>query len=93
MLLDKDTDATSGRRVRLRCLLGSGATSSVSGDVGGGMELPGTALDTIPNLSSSGRSSLSPELAVNPSLEGGEGILDVGALAEAGANEDGVKRE
>lgn len=92
-MLDMDTDAKFVSRVRLRCLLGSGATSSVPGDVGSGMKLPGTALDTIPNLSSSGWGSLSPELAVDPGLEGGERVLNVGALAEAGADEDGVERK
>lgn len=92
-MLDKNTDANFGSRVGLGCLLGSSATSSVPGDVGSGMELPGTALDTIPNLSSGGWSSLSPKLAVDPSLEGGERVLDVGALAEAGADEDGVERK
>lgn len=79
------------KSVRLRCLLGSGTTSRVSGDIGSGVELPSTALDTVPNLSSSWWGSLSPELAVNPGLEGGEGVLDVRALAKASADEDGVE--
>lgn len=92
-MLGLDIEPTDESHVRLRGLLGSGATCSVPGDIGSRVELPGTALDTIPNLTSRWWGSLSAELAVDPRLESGEGVLDVGALAEAGADEDGVEGE
>lgn len=57
------------------------------------MELPGTALDTIPHLPGRWRRSLSTQLAIDPSLKRGERVLNMGALAEAGADEDGVESE
>lgn len=54
------------------------------------MELPGTALDTIPNLSGSRGCALSTDEVVNPCLESREGALDVGTLAETGAEEAAV---
>lgn len=86
-----DTNTTNDNDVRLRSFLGSSTPSSVPGDIGSRMELPGAALDTIPYLPGSWWGSLSTELAIDPSLEGGEGVLDMRALAEAGANEDGVQ--
>lgn len=55
------------------------------------MELPGTTLDAIPNLPGCRRRSLSTQLAIDPSLKCRERVLDMGALAESGAEEDGVE--
>lgn len=89
--LGMDTDATDESYARLRGFLGGGATSSVPGDIGSGVELSSAALDTVPNLPSCRRGSLGTELAVDPRLEGGKRVLDVRALAEAGADEDGIE--
>lgn len=54
------------------------------------MELPHTSLDTVPNLASDGRSALGANLVVDTGLNVGQRVLDVGALAEAGAQEGRV---
>lgn len=54
------------------------------------MELTGKALDGLPSLASSGRSALSANEVVDASLKVAERVLDVAALSEAGAEEDGV---
>lgn len=80
----------SPARSSLGGLLGHSGTACVSAQISSRVELPGTALDTVPHLSGSWRRALRTNEVVDPGLEPCEGALDVGALAETSAQEDGV---
>lgn len=54
------------------------------------MELLGATLDTVPDLSGDGGSTLSTDKGVDAGVELSEGVLDVSALREAGAEESSV---
>lgn len=54
------------------------------------MELTGEALDGLPSLTSSRRGALSANEVVDALLKVAERVLDMAALSEAGAKEDGV---
>lgn len=55
------------------------------------MELLSTALDAVPDLPGNGGSALGADEGVDAGAELGEGVLHVGALGEAGAQEGSVE--
>lgn len=71
-------------------LLGHGSAVDVLVDIGSGVELPSTALDTVPDLSCGRRSTLGTDEVIDTGLEHGEGVLNVAALRKSGAQEGGV---
>jgi hypothetical protein len=71
-------------------LLGHGSAVDVLVDIGSGVELTSTTLDTVPDLSCGRRSALGTDEVIDTGLEHGERVLDVAALRESGAQECSV---
>lgn len=57
------------------------------------MELPSTVLDGAPDLAGGRGGTLSSDERVDASTEGGERVLDMGALAVTRTEEDGVEAD
>ena len=55
------------------------------------MELPGAALDSVPDLASNRGSALGADKVINAGLELTERVLDMGALSETSPEEGGVE--
>lgn len=75
----------------LRSLLGRHSSAvNVLVDIRGGVELPGTALDALPDLARSRGRALGSDEVIDAGLDLAERVLDVAALREARTQEGGV---